>query len=114
MYHKPNGIVLLTEPLIPKMMFVLYMLKLRVQVVLTGVVNKILNVIMLKIIREINAMLIQTKRIFKILLKMDVSTFIIPKCVLVVSSKVNLNLLNLNNLNNHIQNLLNLKNQKLK
>jgi hypothetical protein len=50
MYHKPSGIVPLTWLLILKKIFVLFLLKLRVQIVQIGVVNKIFNVIKLKII----------------------------------------------------------------
>jgi len=114
MYHKLNGIVPLTGPLILKMIFVLFLLKLRVLLVKTGVKNKISNVTWLKITSVNLVNLILGKRILKILLKMDVSTNITPKFVLVVSSKVNQNLLNLLNLNNHIKNLLLQKNQKLK
>lgn len=88
-------------------MFVLFLLKLKVEIVKTGVLNKILNVITLKIMEEEILVVLKRKR-DKIWLKMDVSNQEITKFVLVVSSKVNQNLYNLKNLK-HLK-----KNQKLK
>jgi len=88
-------------------MFALFLLKLKVEIVKNGVLNKILNVITLKIMEEEILVVLKRKR-DKIWLKMDVSNQEITKFVLVVSSKVNQNLYNLKNLN-HLK-----KNQKLK
>jgi len=88
-------------------MFALFLLKLKVEIVKNGVLNKILNVITLKIMEEEILVVLKRKR-DKICLKMDVSNQEITKFVLVVSSKVNQNLYNLKNLN-HLK-----KNQKLK
>jgi len=88
-------------------MFALFLLKLKVEIVKNGVLNKILNVITLKIMEEEILVVLKRKR-DKIWLKMDVYNQEITKFVLVVSSKVNQNLYNLKNLK-HLK-----KNQKLK